>query len=61
MAKEAFENEIDVLKYQREKTNSLDIGYSKMNHELDEFEKQVQGYIKSKNIDKSKITELYFK
>lgn len=57
MAKKAFENEVDVLKYQREKINSLDKGYSQMNNELDEFEKQVQEFIKSQNIDKAKIAE----
>lgn len=57
MAKKAFENEVDVLKYQREKINSLDKGYSQMDNELDEFEKQVQGFIKSQNIDKVKIAE----
>lgn len=57
MAKKAFENEIDVLKYQREKINSLDKGYSQMNNDLDELEKQVQEFIKSQNIDKAKITE----
>lgn len=57
MAKKAFENEVDVLKYQREKINSLDKGYSQMNNELDEFEKQVQEFIKGQNIDKTKIAE----
>lgn len=57
MAKKAFENEVDVLKYQREKINSLDKGYSQMNNELDEFEKQVQEFIKSQNINKAKIAE----
>lgn len=57
MNKKAFENEVDVLKYQREKINSLDKGYSQMNNELDEFEKQVQEFIKSQNIDKAKIVE----
>ena len=56
MAKKAFEDEIDVLKYQREKINSLDKGYCEMNKELDELEKQVQEFIKSQNIDKAKIT-----
>jgi len=58
MAKKAFKNEVDVLKYQREKINSLNEDYSQMNNELDELEKQVQEFIKSQNIDKSKITEL---
>lgn len=57
MAKKAFENEVDVLKYQREKINSLDKGYSQMNNELDEFEKQVQEFIKSQDIDKAKTAE----
>lgn len=57
MTKKAFENEVDVLKYQREKINSLDKGYSQMNNELGGFEKQVQEFIKIQNIDKSKITE----
>lgn len=57
MVEKAFQNEIDVLKYQREKTNVLDKDYSKMNKELDEFEKQVQEFIRSQNIDQTKITE----
>lgn len=57
MSKKAFKEEIDVLKYQREKINSLDKGYSKMNNDIDEFEKQVQEFIKNQNIDKSKITK----
>lgn len=55
MSKNAFEDEIDVLKYQREKINSLDKGYSEMANELDKFEKQVQEFIKSQNIDEVKI------
>lgn len=55
MSKKAFEDEIDVLKYQREKINSLDKGYSEMVNELDKFEKQVQEFIKSRNIDEVKI------
>lgn len=57
MTKKAFENETDVLKYQRDKINYLDKSYSKMNNELDEFEKKVQEFIKGQNIDKAKITE----
>ena len=57
MAKKTFTNEIDVLKYQREKINSLDKDYSKVNKELDEFEKQLQKFLESKNIDKDKNTE----
>lgn len=57
MAKKEFQNEIDVLKYQREKINSIDKGYSKMNSQLDEFEKQIQEYIKNKDIDKANIAE----
>lgn len=57
MSKKAFENEIDVLKYQREKISSLNEGYFIMNNELDEFEKTVQEFIKNQNIDKSMITQ----
>lgn len=57
MVKKEFDNQIDVLKYQREKINSLDKEYYQINNELDKFEKQVQDFIKSQNIDKSKIIE----
>lgn len=55
MAKKEFQNEIDVLKYQRDKLNSLNNDYSKIKNQLDEFENKLQEYIKSKNIDTSKI------
>ncbi|WP_066503218.1 hypothetical protein [Abyssisolibacter fermentans] len=57
MGKKVFQNEIDVLKYQREKINSLDNSYSQMNNELDELEKRVQEFINNQNTDKSVITE----
>lgn len=57
MGKKVFQNEIDVLKYQREKINSLDNSYSQMNNDLDELEKRVQEFINNQNIDKSVITE----
>ena len=55
MTKKEFQSEIDVLKYQRNKLNSLNNDYAKINNELDEFENKLQEYIKSKNIDTSKI------
>lgn len=55
MIKKEFQKEIDVLKNQREKLISLNNDYSKINNKLDELENKLQEYIKSRNIDTSKI------
>lgn len=55
MTKKEFQNEIDVLKYQREKLKSLNNEYSEIKNQIDEFENKLQEYIKSRNIDTSKI------
>lgn len=55
MAKKEFQNEIDVLKYQRDKLSSLSDDYSKFNDELDDFEKRLAEYMISQGIDRGKI------
>lgn len=50
MDKKVFKDEVDVLKYQRDKLNSIDKGYSDLNNDIDEFEKRLQEFVKKQNI-----------
>lgn len=58
MAKEAFEKEVDVLKYQREKVSALDESCSNLINEIDDFELRINEFLSNQNIDKTKIPEL---
>lgn len=50
MGKNLFQDEVDVLKFQREKLISLHDSYSKVDNDLDELERRVKQYMKDKNI-----------
>lgn len=57
MAKKIFKDEIDVLKYQRDKVNTLSKCYSELENEIDDLEEKIQQFMASRNINKSKIDE----
>lgn len=58
MPKDIFKDEVDVLKFQRDKLIYLDKSYSDINSDLDELEKRVQEFIKSNNMNSSKINDI---
>lgn len=55
MVKKIFQDEVDVLKLQREKINSLHSNYSEIDNDLNDLEKKLEQYLKDNNIEKSKI------
>lgn len=61
MPKDVFQHEIDVLKFQRDKLILLDKSYSDINSDLNELEKRVQEFTKSKNTNSSKISTIIIK
>lgn len=50
-----FQKEVDVLKYQREKLNTLSNDYANLNSELDDLEKRLKQYMTNNNIDANEI------
>lgn len=58
MTKDIFQDEVDVLKFQRDRLISLDKSYSDINSDLDELEKRVQEFMKSNNMNLSKINDI---
>ncbi|MRN24738.1 hypothetical protein EAI30_08935 [Romboutsia ilealis] len=58
MPKDNFQNEVDVLKFQRDKLISLDKGYSDINNDLDELEKRIQLFMKSNNVNSSNVNNV---
>lgn len=61
MIKKTFQDEVDVLKFQREKLHKLNKNYSDLNDEIDNLEEKLQEFMRSKNIDKSEIDECVLK
>lgn len=55
MDKKVFQNEIDVLKFQRDKIIALDKSYNDINNNLDDLEKRIQQYIKDNDINVSNL------
>ncbi|MFR4162029.1 MAG: hypothetical protein ACLT0R_05450 [Paraclostridium sordellii] len=58
MPKDIFKDEVDVLKFQRDKLINLDKSYSDINSDLDELEKRMQEFMKSNNMNSSKINDI---
>lgn len=57
MPKDIFQDEVDVLKFQRDRITALDSSYSNINSDLDELEKRVQSFMKANNINESNLNE----
>ena len=57
MAKKPFGDEVDVLKYQREKINKINKDCTEMNEDLDEVEEKIKKFLKSQNINDDKIVD----
>lgn len=57
MIKKTFQDEVDVLKFQREKLHKLNKNYSDLNDEIDNLEEKLQEFMKSKNIENLEINE----
>lgn len=50
-----FQNELDVLKYQRNKINNLNDSYYNLNNELGELESRLRDFMKSNTVDISNL------
>jgi len=57
MDKKNFQDEIDVLKYQREKIKKIDGNFNQIDYDLNLIENQVQEYIMQQGIDRSTIND----
>lgn len=55
MSKNIFQDEIDVLKYQRNNLKNLDESYKNLNMDLDELEKQLKSFMSSNSVDFEKL------
>ena len=58
MSKGIFQDEVDVLKFQRNRLIDLDRSYCNINNDLDEIEKRLQELIQSNNIDSTKLNNI---
>ncbi|MDO4924206.1 MAG: hypothetical protein Q3980_00915 [Turicibacter sp.] len=55
MPKNIFQDEIDVLKYQRNKLKNLDDSYKTLNTDLDELEKQLKSFMSINQVNFDKL------